>query len=248
MGWVLDQSKVETSAARMVMVAIANHIDPRGDGWAYVSEILRTAGVSEKTYHRAVQKAVDLGELEVDERGGGSLKMKGGYRPNRYVFPKFAAERGTRFVGETDAGCGGHPDHHRPPQPGDHRGGHPDQDTGGSIRKEPSKNLQRPRKNAATPSPQSQARADAEIMVKAWWDASDPKPVEKWIGVVKIIERCLEAGWHYRAVQHALHRAPCVTVNAMMFGLRTSGRDKGSELAESAFAWLDQRREQEETG
>lgn len=76
-----------------------------------------------------------------------------------------------------------------------------------------------------------------------WWQACDPKPIENPMGVVKILERCLTAGWPDDAVVHALHTVPCVTVNAMMLNLRTTqdGPAATSSAAATAMQWLEGR-------
>lgn len=137
--WVLDHSET-VGATRLVMIGIANHVDARGDGWAYVSEVLRAANCSEKSYYRAVDIAGEMGELEVDLRGGGRLEMRGGYRPNRYIFPKMCG-------GQPDhhsPGRGGQDDHHGPGHPDHLGGGQPDHHTTGPLRNDPSVTRQRP--------------------------------------------------------------------------------------------------------
>lgn len=116
MSWVLDHSKT-TGATRLVMIGIANHVDARGEGWAYVAEVLRTANVSEKSYYRSVAEAKAMDELEVDTRAGGSLKMRGDRRPNMFRFPPLAAtyEDSQERPPQDD-----HPVDERPPQDDSH--------------------------------------------------------------------------------------------------------------------------------
>jgi hypothetical protein len=114
--WVLDHSQT-TGATRLVMIGIANHVDARGEGWAYVSEVLRTANVSENSYHRAVAEAKAMGELQVDTRAGGSLKTRGDRRPNMFRFPPLTeAYEGTQVRPPQD----GDPVDSRPPQADSH--------------------------------------------------------------------------------------------------------------------------------
>jgi hypothetical protein len=140
LSWVFDHSKTE-GVARLVMIGIANHVDRRGDGWAYVDEVRRVAKCSLNSYHRAVKAAIELGELEVDVRGGGRLEMRGGYRPNRYVFPLMSC--GTQ-PGEDTESCGTHGGEVCGPQPGEVGPTQPGEDTPAHIRNDPSLTHQGP--------------------------------------------------------------------------------------------------------
>lgn len=97
-----------------------------------------------------------------------------------------------------------------------------------------------PRDAAGRPPPP--ARALAEAIVQRWWDSQEPKPVESFIGIVKIVERLLNAGYPEDGIGMALAHAPCVTVKTLLFELRTSGRGRTATgvSAEEALTWLDQ--------
>ena len=68
--WVLEFSESE-SGYRLVMLAIANHTDARGENaWPAIATIAREARLSERQVQRALPRLVRLGELEVI-RGAG---------------------------------------------------------------------------------------------------------------------------------------------------------------------------------
>jgi hypothetical protein len=90
-GWVLEHSQ-STNTARCVMVSIANHLGGDGSGWVYVDRVLREANCSLNSYHRAVQWAVDNGELERLPYEGGYDRTHVRHRPNRFRFPALSSE------------------------------------------------------------------------------------------------------------------------------------------------------------
>lgn len=143
LSWVFDESETD-GATRLVMIGIANHVDRRGDGWAYVDEVLRVARCSLNSYHRAVRAAVEMGELSVEVRQGGRLDMRGGHRPNLYVFPRMMAESCGTQPGEDTESCGTQPGYHRRTQPGEVGGTQPGEDTSTPLRNDPSMTRQLP--------------------------------------------------------------------------------------------------------
>lgn len=89
--WVLDYSQ-SSGTVRCVLISIANHVNPDGTGWVYVERILKEANCSLKSYHRAVQWALDNGELERSAHEGGFETTHSRHRPNLFRFPKVASE------------------------------------------------------------------------------------------------------------------------------------------------------------
>jgi len=83
MSWVLEHSRSE-GKTRCVLISIANHVGPDGEGWVYVDQVLKEARCTEDTYHRAVRWAIDNGELSRQLNKGGSLKAAGNRRPNSF--------------------------------------------------------------------------------------------------------------------------------------------------------------------
>ena len=98
MGWALDSSS-STGSARLVLLSICNHVDPDGEGWAYVSTICREARVSRDTYHRAAKALEEAGELERISNGGGSHRTRPDARPNLFQLPLFRSSRGMQKIG-----------------------------------------------------------------------------------------------------------------------------------------------------
>lgn len=78
---VLQHSRT-TLGTRLVMLAIANNADKETrTGWPSVQTIATTANLSESAVHRAIRKAVALGELTVTERS----RDNGSKRSNLYT-------------------------------------------------------------------------------------------------------------------------------------------------------------------
>lgn len=84
--WVLSNSE-STGTTRNVMFAIANHVSPQGEGWAYRSQILADANCSLDSYKRAIQWAEEHGEIERVEKAGGSDRTRADMRPNLFRMP-----------------------------------------------------------------------------------------------------------------------------------------------------------------
>ncbi|KKL68349.1 hypothetical protein LCGC14_2125860 [marine sediment metagenome] len=81
--WVFECSESE-SGYRLVMLAIANHTDARGENaWPAIATIAREARLSDRQVQRALPRLVRLGELEVVYRSGRHLT-------NQYRLPKMA--------------------------------------------------------------------------------------------------------------------------------------------------------------
>lgn len=83
--------------------------------------------------------------------------------------------------------------------------------------------------------PPAQVRSDAEDIVRTWWETSTPPPVNSRIGVVKVVERFLIAGYPDDAVATALRSAPCPTVNALLIEMNGTST---AATADQVLAWL----------
>lgn len=81
--WVLNHSR-STGATRCVLIAIANHVDAEGRGWAYVAGVMREANCSLDTYRRAVKWAEEAGELERMVNEGQARKAAPNRKPNEF--------------------------------------------------------------------------------------------------------------------------------------------------------------------
>lgn len=226
--WVLEYSRTRATT-RLVMIAIANHVDGRGEGWCYRHEILRGANCSADSYFRATEAAKKLGELEIDQRGGGNLRMRGGHRPNRFLFPKMIAQISSMCDPQVAAltsegcdpqvaalsgdGCDPQVAALRDPQVAALR----DPQVAGHthLKDEPSRNRQ------GTPAGgPDRLRQTANHVVDAWWGRTHPEPAEDKRSVTAGVLHLLEVGWAPDAISSALDRANVATKNGILIRLR----------------------------
>jgi hypothetical protein len=78
---VLNHSQAK-GAVKLILIGIANHINPDNDGaWPSQAKLASYANCSERYVHDAVDELVALGELRVGVHGG---KGNGGNKSNRY--------------------------------------------------------------------------------------------------------------------------------------------------------------------
>lgn len=78
---VLNHSKAR-GAAKIVLMGIANHINPDNDGaWPSQAKLAGYANVSDRAVRDAVETLVGLGELRYETAAGLSTSQ---YKPNRY--------------------------------------------------------------------------------------------------------------------------------------------------------------------
>ena len=85
--WVLEKSQSRL-AARLVLLAIANHADADGvDSWPSVRAIAREARITERQVQRCLPSLIALGELKM-------LIGMGPHGTNSYAIPALAATRG----------------------------------------------------------------------------------------------------------------------------------------------------------
>jgi hypothetical protein len=80
-------------------------------------------------------------------------------------------------------------------------------------------------------------RTAARDIVKAWWDAQDPRPVSNFLGVVGVVAKFIAAGYPLDRVIHALNDASVPTTNSMLLELN---RDKPARRAPMPAAVVDQ--------
>lgn len=78
---VLNHSQAK-GAVKLILIGIANHINPDNDGaWPSQAKLAAYANCSERYVHDAVNELIALGELRTEVRGG---KSSGGNKSNRY--------------------------------------------------------------------------------------------------------------------------------------------------------------------
>ncbi len=68
--------------------------------------------------------------------------------------------------------------------------------------------------------PPPAAAGDARALTCAFWERTNPKPAVKFIALLKLVERFLDAGWSEEAVGRALDETRAYTVDAITFSLR----------------------------
>lgn len=73
-----------TGTARLVMLAIADH-DGEGGSWPSYARLAAFANVDPRNARRAVDRLVELGELNVIKGGGGRAQTPAYARPNLYI-------------------------------------------------------------------------------------------------------------------------------------------------------------------
>lgn len=160
MDWVLTSSKSK-GAARLVLLSIANHVGPLGEGWVYVKTVTREANVSEGTYLRAVRELEASGEIVRVLNDGGTRKTRADARPNTFRIVGMRTPRGAQ-----DAGCAG-----CPPRQDDHPGGAQDDHPAGYSGCAP---IAVPDRAVPEPSKRATDRAGFD----EWWELY-PKKVKK---------------------------------------------------------------------
>jgi len=85
MQWVFEESLTEGND-RLVMLAIADAANKQGEeAYPGVDTIARYANVSQRTVQRSIRRCVELGELRVELKAGGSADLRNDRRPNRYT-------------------------------------------------------------------------------------------------------------------------------------------------------------------
>lgn len=205
-------SPVKSWAAQyLVHLTIADVVNDLHDNefWMTTTALANACNVGRATVGRALHALVAAGVLEVLEGGGG----RG--RPTRFRYhPEWR---------RTDA----------TPPPAEEKLPQPEPVS------EPSPTPKLPHHETTTASPRGSigadtsignrkepklapSRAAAEEIVRSWWEAQTPRPVANFIGVVKLVERFLEAGHTGPAVARALTEAPTPTANALTFALNRS--------------------------
>lgn len=88
--------------------------------------------------------------------------------------------------------------------------------------------------------PRAHRRADAEEIVRTWWEESVPTPVNSFVGVVGVVDKLLTAGYEDDAVARALREALCPTTNSLLVALNGAKRTSDSPDAVEALTWLEQ--------
>lgn len=226
--WVLENSPTK-NGSRLVLLSIANHANDHGEAWPSMATMAREANLDEKTVKRLISGLVKEGHLGRKVNGAPDARIPGDRRPNLY-----------RLVG-FDGGHRSSP----PLQNGGHESSRPgsqDEAPAGGTDSTP-----KPSGSTVKEPENPPAKAEDPILVasreivKDWWDATTPKPAQKFVAVVKIVERMLRAGWPPQAVRWALGRAPTPSVGTLEFALRSSRRGSLEQVRSAAAEYLARR-------
>lgn len=203
LSWVLKSSRAQGST-RCVLIAIANHVAADGEGWAYVAQVCEEANCSADTYSRAVQWAVDHGELERVVNKGNATKAAANRRPNHFRLLLVApADSPPRNL---------HPPADCPPQEpqiADPKVAPPEP----SLSLEPSKEPTKRRVGRKTP---------AHLLAEQHWNETRPRPVLKggFVALRNIIQKLMDAEHDNDTILAALASTRSYTLDAIQFTLR----------------------------
>jgi hypothetical protein len=240
-GYVFKYSPF-SGATYCVHICVADSVNDQNDNkfWMRVNKTAKKARCSKRAAQYALHLLEEQGWLEL------LTALPGEERCYRFVFREGVP---VQFDGRSPTGD---------PMQNLHGGGVQNLHGGGAAAARGGRNVSTP--GGAEVAPRSQEgsqgnprdaaegpppppRVRAEVIVQRWWDAQEPKPVENFIGIVKIVERLLIAGWPEDGIAMALAHAPCVTVKTLVFELRTSGRGRSASgvTADDALAWLEEK-------
>jgi DNA-binding MarR family transcriptional regulator len=82
--WVLNQH-IEPAGHKMVMIGIANHVDPDGkNAWPSMKTLARYASLSERRTQTIIQELAERGLIEREIQQGGDRRVPDDKRPNCY--------------------------------------------------------------------------------------------------------------------------------------------------------------------
>lgn len=225
--------------------------------WMTKPKLAHKARVSLASAKAALSTLITDGFVEILEESGGRWPSR-----YRFLFPEVPVVFESRFqpTGQPLAGSDLSPKSPRKPgnRPADGGLGDPNNrptdpnnrptdtpqpaKTGAETRTHKERSQEIPREpNPSAASRPREVRSLAETMVNTWWADSTPTPVSSFIGVVKIVERFLVAGYTEEQVAHALRTASCPTINAMLVVLDKRGIRPTIDDATAADAqrWLE---------
>lgn len=210
---VFDHSE-STGSARLVLLAIADAVDHDGRGcWRGKERLASMAHVSRSTCTEAIKRLEELGELVVERRQGFTSLY-------RIVLPGLGGSAENQPTGDpawVDPRKGQGP----APTPA---GG--SADAGGTGGRDPSTPTEEPTPGADAPFGGDPMMAEADRITKAFWEASDPKPMTPFVAIRKIVRGALAAKWAPREVRAALD--DCDTISGWKLEDRLKRRRRSS--------------------
>ena len=185
--WVLDR-EISDRAVRLYGL-LARYADKDGESWPSRRTLSERLRCSLASVDRALDELAGAGAIDRGLRYGEKGQTSNLYRVLR-VDPSSQVTRGV-VTGDQPPLITG------------------DQQNENHVEREPMNDLQEataPAEVLAFPqetAPTTTQRATG--IVTAWWDARDPKPLDKWVAVRAMVKRALEAGWTDEDLAHALN-------------------------------------------
>lgn len=219
--WVLEHECSTEGNERLVLIALANHVGEEWDCWPSVATVAREANVSERTAQRCIARLCELGLVVKHPNAApdvGQRKRRNDRRPNLYYLVRDGV---TRMTPRADDGVTTEAE----------RG-----DTGrangvtsvspeSSIEPSSEPSIENPAPSAALEA--AKPPDVATTILRAWWEATNPRPAQPYVACLGVVRKMLMAGWAPQDVAWALAQAPVVSTGALTFALNQRGRTKG---------------------
>lgn len=83
-GWVLNHERSTTAGERLVLLALANYADERGECYPSVKRVARDCNMSPRGVQYAIDKLVQAGLVERARQGANDPRIRADRRPNLY--------------------------------------------------------------------------------------------------------------------------------------------------------------------
>ena len=210
---------------KLVLIGIANH-DGDGGSWPKIDTLARYAGVSRRNVQKAIEQLAADGWLTVQVQAGGTRNTRADQRSNLYEVDyerlrdgvSLPTPRGVSLATQRGVAGDTRTIHNRPSNRNDNPSAPPAKADGqGALA-----GIQAPKATGTTSTRQARA------IIRAVWDARNPRPAAPFVALVKIAQRLLDAGHTAKAVEAAFMAAPAFTIAALEFQLnggRANGRN-----------------------
>jgi hypothetical protein len=84
MAWVLEQETATAGAARLVLLALANHANDAGEAYPGIDTICVEANISRRTCEGAIRELISKGLITRDVNAAPDERIRADKRPNLY--------------------------------------------------------------------------------------------------------------------------------------------------------------------
>ena len=204
MTWVFEHSPY-TLGTRLVHLAIADAVNDKNDWlfWGSHAGIASMARVSRGTVVTAFNRMVDDGYLEVVEARSGRPSVYRFIRPRVADIEQVAPEPP---VGDSRTPCA--VDAHPPAR---------------STKSHSSLTQIEPKEPNGAESGATATETPSRRVVKAMWEKRNPRPTAKFLNLVAMAQRFLDAGWDEERLTAAMTTTRAFTDAALEFELRRGG-------------------------